>query len=142
VPPPPPPPMPVGLFGTANGGPPPPPPISSMQSLNLNSNNNNSRQQNATSHADELSRSIANRQLKKVDESSSSSSTTSSSSSSGRGGPPQLDFLTEIRQKLEAKNLGINGGSSNDNENLKPSNGLKKISRTVLNTESPKPIKK
>jgi len=128
--------MPVGLFSSGNGGPPPPPPISSMQSLNLNNANN---RPNVISHTDELSRSIANRQLKKVDETSSTSST--SSSSSGRGGPPQLDFLTEIRQKLEAKNLGING-SSNENENLKPSNGLKKVSRNALANDSPKPIKK
>lgn len=144
--PPPPPPMPIGLFSSLNcpAPPPPPPPISSMQSLNLN-NINNIYRSSMPSHADELSRSIANRQLKKEGDLQQSSvvknETNNNSSSSNRPQvPPQLDFLTEIRMKLEAKNLGAN--ASNENENLKPSNGLKKIKREPIKNESPKSIKK
>jgi len=140
---PPPPPLPTNLFSTqtnvGGGPPPPPPPIASMQSLNINSNSNsnsNSNNQNSNNNsnsnnlANDLARSIANRQpLKKVEQETRQTA------------PPQLDFLTEIRQKLEAKNLG-NNGTSNENENLKPSNGLKKISRNNISSDSPKPIKK
>jgi hypothetical protein len=131
----------MGLFNTtpANGAPPPPPPIASMQSLNLNGNHANgalSNQSNSNSMASELAKSIANRQqLKKVDEPQTSNRQTA---------PPQLDFLTEIRQKLEAKNRNdtAGGNPASDNDNLKPSNGLKKINRNGINSDSPKPIKK
>lgn len=86
--------------------------------------------------ASELARSIANRQqLKKVED---------QPAPVRQAAPPQLDFLTEIRQKLEAKNRSetANGIPSNDNDNLKPSNGLKKINRNAVSSDSPKPIKK
>jgi hypothetical protein len=95
APPPPPPPLPNGMLNGNGPAPPPPPPLPmNLSSSTLPNNNNNNNNNNMMN---ELTKSIqASRQLKKVD--------IEPPPTSRQTAPPQLDFLTEIRQKLEKKN--------------------------------------
>jgi hypothetical protein len=93
--PPPPPPLPNGLLNGSAPPPPPPPLPINLSSSTLPTNNNSNSNNNMMN---ELTKSIqASRQLKKVD-------IEPTPPTSRQTAPPQLDFLTEIRQKLEKKN--------------------------------------
>lgn len=120
APPPPPPPIPNGLFGnsstsssSSSGGPPPPPPPPINQLFNaVNANaaatataTSNAGGGPSSSYTNEIAKFQQNK-LKKVDEGGSGPS-----GGGGRAGP-QLDFLTEIRQKIEKKQQQLTGSGN------------------------------
>lgn len=133
TPPPPPPPLPNGLFngsGAAPPPPPPPPPLTPAPSNNgTNSNAQNGNGGSSNNYLSEIAKFQANKQLKKIDEAPPARQTA-----------PQLDFLTEIREKLERKNKqqqsnGVNGNHDDQVDtsgSYKPSNLIQNQRKTSI----------
>lgn len=135
TPPPPPPPLPNGLFNGSGAAPPPPPPpppltpAPSNNGTNSNAQNGNSNGGSSNNYLSEIAKFQANKQLKKIDEAPPARQTA-----------PQLDFLTEIREKLERKNKqqqsnGVNGNHDDQVDtsgSYKPSNLIQNQRKTSI----------
>jgi hypothetical protein len=123
--PPPPPPLPNGFFTNppVASGPPPPPPIMTQPSINnINNNNNKTNNNNNTNnYTNEIGKFQINKLKKVADDQISNNRATV---------PPQLDFLTEIRQKLEKKNSQqMSASESNSSEQVVDTSGSYKPSQ-------------